>query len=170
LYEKELGMIFGLLMIGIIFCSVLAISAKRLLSSAIWLAGVSALSATLFYLLNAREVAVIELSVGVGLVTVLFVFAISIAGDESMDAKSLVPRVLAGILALVAVVLLGGMALPEIHTALRFMEPTSTDILWKQRGLDVLVQVVLIFAGVLSVLGLLSEKVLPPNGKQKGDR
>jgi uncharacterized MnhB-related membrane protein len=161
-------MILGFLMIGIIFCAILAITAKRLLSSAIWLAGVSALSAMVFYLLNAREVAVIELSVGVGLVTVLFVFAISIAGDEVMDAKSLVPVALAWILALGAVILLGWMALPELHTAEKITELTSTDILWQQRGLDVLVQVVLIFAGVLSVLGLLSERVRSPDGKQKG--
>jgi uncharacterized MnhB-related membrane protein len=157
-------------MVGIIICSILAVTATRLLSSAIWLAGVSALSATVFYLLGAREVAVIELSVGVGLVTVLFVFAISIAGDESMDAKSVVPRILAWILALAAMVLLGWMALPEIHTAQTITELTSTDILWQQRGLDLLVQVVLIFAGVLSVLGLLSEKVLPPGIKPKGDQ
>jgi uncharacterized MnhB-related membrane protein len=163
-------MVLGLLMVGIILCSILAVTAKRLLSSAIWLAGVSALSATLFYLLDAREVAVIELSVGVGLVTVLFVFAISIAGDESMDAKSLVPRGLAWILALGAVVLLGWMALPEIHTAHTLAELTSTDILWQQRGLDLLVQVALIFAGVLSVLGLLSDRTLRPNEKSKGDR
>ncbi len=163
-------MILGLLMVGIVTCSILAVSAKRLLSSAIWLAGVSALSATLFYLLNAREVAVIELSVGVGLVTVLFVFAISLAGDESMDAKSLVPRVLAWILALGAVVLLGWMALPEVRTAQKITELTSTDILWKQRGLDLIVQVVLIFAGVLSVLGLLSEPARPSGGKSKGEQ
>ena len=163
-------MILGVLMVGIIICSILAVTATRLLSSAIWLAGVSALSATVFYLLGAREVAVIELSVGVGLVTVLFVFAISIAGDESMDAKSVVPRILAWILALAAMVLLGWMALPEIHTAQTITELTSTDILWQQRGLDLLVQVVLIFAGVLSVLGLLSEKVLPPGIKPKGDQ
>jgi uncharacterized MnhB-related membrane protein len=163
-------MVIGILVIGIIFCSVLAVSAKRLLASAIWLAGVSAFSATLFYLLGARELAVIELSVGTGLVTVLFVFAISIAGDESMDAKSLVPKALAWILALLAVVLLGWMALPEIHTAETISELTSTDILWQQRGLDLLVQVVLIFAGVLSVLGLLSENALPPGGKSKGEQ
>jgi uncharacterized MnhB-related membrane protein len=157
-------MILGVLMVGIIICAILAITAKRLLASAIWLAGVSALSATVFYLLGAHEVAVIELSVGVGLVTVLFVFAISIAGDESMDAKSVVPQVLAWILALAAVVLLAWMALPEFHTAHTVMELSSTDILWQQRGLDLLVQVVLIFAGVLSVLGLLSEKAPGPKG------
>jgi hypothetical protein len=32
------------------------------------------------------------------------------------------------------------------------------DVLWKQRALDVWVQVALIFSGVMGVLGLLSEK------------
>jgi len=53
-----------------------------LIASALWLAGVSALVSIMCYLLGAYAVAVIELSVGAGLVTVLFVFAISIAGEE----------------------------------------------------------------------------------------
>jgi uncharacterized MnhB-related membrane protein len=153
-------MLFGLVIAGIIFCAILAVSANRLLSSAIWLAAVSALSAILFYLLQAREVAVIELSIGVGLVTVLFVFAVSIAGDDSMTAKPLIPRALGMILVLVMVLLLGWMAIPGFSTAKPVAELTSTDTLWQVRGLDLIVQVALIFAGVLSVLGLLSEKIL----------
>jgi uncharacterized MnhB-related membrane protein len=161
-------MIFGLVVVGIILCAILAITANRLLSSAIWLAGVSALSAILFYLLDAREVAVIELSIGVGLVTVLFVFAISIAGDEAMDAKPLVPRILGSVLVLCIVLLLGWMIVPGFLTTPHSTELSSTDILWQVRGLDLIVQVTLIFAGVLSVLGLLSEKILPAKAGQKG--
>ncbi|MBN2086509.1 MAG: NADH-quinone oxidoreductase subunit J [Anaerolineales bacterium] len=163
-------MLFGLVVAGIILCAVLAITANRLLASAIWLAGVSALSAILFYMLGAREVAVIELSIGVGLVTVLFVFAISIAGDEAMNAKPLVPRILGMVLVLSLVVLLGWMAVPGFRTADPTTELTSTDILWEVRGMDLIVQVSLIFAGVLSVLGLLSEKILPARAAEKGGR
>ena len=77
---------------GALVCAALAISAKRLLVSAIWLAGCSALVALLMYLLGAPEIAVIELSVGAGLVTVLFVFAINIAGDESTALPWLCPN------------------------------------------------------------------------------
>jgi len=64
-------MLLSLMALG---CGVQAIRAKRLLAAALWLAGVSAAVATLMYSLGAYEVAVIELSVGAGLVTVLFVF------------------------------------------------------------------------------------------------
>jgi uncharacterized MnhB-related membrane protein len=157
-------MLVGLVAAGIILCAILAVTASRLLSSAIWLAGVSALSAILFYMLGAREVAVIELSIGVGLVTVLFVFAISIAGDEAMSAKPLVPRILGSVLVLSIVLLLGWMTVPGFISAPPFSELSSTDILWQVRGLDLIVQVTLIFAGVVSVLGLLSEKILPQKG------
>ncbi len=77
---------------GALGCAIMAIIAKKLLSSAIWLAGTSALVALLIYLLGAPEVAVIELSVGAGLVTVLFVFAINIAGDEPIKLRAIPPR------------------------------------------------------------------------------
>jgi uncharacterized MnhB-related membrane protein len=163
-------MLLGFLIIGIILSAILAITAKRLLSSAIWLAGVSALSAILFYILGAREVAVIELSIGVGLVTVLFVFAISIAGDDAMDAKPLIPRILGTLLALCMILLLCGMVIPGFVSAEPIAEPTSTDILWQVRGMDLIVQVAVIFAGVLSVLGLLSDKILSLPEKAKGGR
>ena len=70
-----------LIILSVIF-AVQAIRAYRLLNSALWLAGVSALVSLIFYLMSATQVAVIELSVGAGLVTILFVFAISIAGSR----------------------------------------------------------------------------------------
>jgi Tfp pilus assembly protein PilV len=39
-------------------------------------------------------------------------------------------------------------------------EPVST-VIWQQRDLDVLVQVVLIFSGILGLLGLLAEAKAP---------
>ncbi|MDO9122475.1 MAG: NADH-quinone oxidoreductase subunit J, partial [Anaerolineaceae bacterium] len=73
---------YVLISVGILACAILAISAKRLLISAIWLAVTSALVALMLFLLGAPQIAVIELSVGAGLVTVLFVFAINISGEE----------------------------------------------------------------------------------------
>jgi hypothetical protein len=43
---------------------------------------------------------------------------------------------------------------PEMQTEL-------AQVIWQQRGLDVLVQVVLIFSGVLGLLGLLAEAKAP---------
>jgi len=71
-----------LVLSGMLICAIQAIRAERLLVSALWLAGCSALLALAIGLLGAPEVGVVELSVGAGLVTVIFVFAISIAGED----------------------------------------------------------------------------------------
>jgi uncharacterized MnhB-related membrane protein len=146
--------------------AVQAIRARRLIVSAIWLAGVSALLSVLFFLYGAPQVAVIELSVGAGLVTVLFVFAISIAGDEAVSVRSLLPLPLAIGLALLSIFLLGWYILPAhlLPAATLQGETSLTDVLWNQRGLDVLVQVVLIFSGVLGLLALLAEVKAPLEG------
>lgn len=140
-----------------------AIRAGRLLTSALWLAGVSALVSLVFFLYGARQVAVIELSVGAGLVTVLFVFAISIAGDDVIDRRPVLPKPFFIGICLLFVFLLGWFVLPASINPLAAVgtEGSMNDMLWNQRGLDVLVQVVLIFSGVLGLLGLLAE-VKPP--------
>ncbi len=150
-----------LLVIGFLVCAIQAIRAKRLLIAAVWLAGASALVAILLYLLGAQQVAVIELSVGAGLVTVLFVFAIGIAGEEAMDAAPLVPKPVAGAIVILSLLLLTWFDLPLFGIQLPAVPPSGVtsfaSALWKVRGLDVLVQVVLIFSGVLGSLGLLSD-------------
>ena len=147
-----------LIVIGMIICAIQAIRVHRLLFSALWLAGCSALVALLMYLIGAPEIAVIELSVGAGLVTVLFVFAINIAGDEAIAVHSLIPKPLAWILLGMTVLLLGWMVLPGF---LRMSgipaEEGLAVVLWQDRNLDQMLQVVLIFAGVLGVIGLLAD-------------
>ena len=149
------------LVVAAIVCAFLAIRAKRMLVAALWLAATSALVAIIFFALGAYQVAVIELSVGAGLVTILFVFAISLAGEDVMTGRRLVPRPLTWALVILSVGLLGWMNLSAISAAPQVTEPSFADMLWQQRGLDVLVQIVLIFAGVLGLLGLLSEAKAP---------
>ena len=88
-----------IMVLGAILCAFQALRTKQLLSAALWLACTSALTACLLYTLGAYQVAVIELSVGAGLVTVLFVFGISIAGEDAMGKPALVPWVIAGAVA-----------------------------------------------------------------------
>lgn len=140
-----------------LICALQAITARRLLVSALWLAGASALLALSLALLGAPEVGVIELSVGAGLVTVIFVFAISVAGDEPIPAKSLVPRPLAWVLMGLFMFLMLWLTVPHLlipalpRDALPFLQA-----LWEERGLDTILQVMLIFSGVLGSLGLLA--------------
>ncbi len=148
---------FLVLAAGAVICAYFAMTAKRMLSSTLCLAGVSGVAAIILYLLGAYQVAVIELSVGAGLVTVLLVYAISVVGDDARDPGPIIPRPVAVVLTLVAILLLGrmGFSLADKGTASRI--PPLMQSLWQQRVLDVWIQMVLIFAGVLGVLGLLSE-------------
>ncbi|HSM57933.1 MAG TPA: NADH-quinone oxidoreductase subunit J [Candidatus Sulfomarinibacteraceae bacterium] len=139
-------------------CAIQAIRSRRLIRAALYLAGVSAMTATLLYRLGAHEVAVIELSVGAGLVTVLFVFAIAIAGEDAMTAPPIVPRTLGLFLVLAIVAAAAWLVLPAGEGAVATEEAPFAVVLWQQRGLDALVQIGLIFAATLGVLGLLAEE------------
>lgn len=154
-------MLHVLLITLALLCAIQAVRAGRLMTSALWLAGVSALLSVVFYLMGAHTVAVIELSVGAGLVTVLFVFAINIAGEETILLPSPMPRPVALGLVIVSVVLLGWLVLPLTAGEHPTAGSSFAAVLWEQRSLDVLVQIVLIFAGVLGLLGLLAETKAP---------
>jgi uncharacterized MnhB-related membrane protein len=151
-------MIYILIGIAVLVCAWQAVSSQRLLHSALWLACTSALTALLIYLLGAPEVAVIELSVGAGLVTVLFVFAINIAGEESLPVVPIIPRPLAWLLVVLVVALLAWLNRDVL--VMRFGITPGVgfnNALWNNRQLDVYLQITLIFSGVLAVLGLLAE-------------
>jgi uncharacterized MnhB-related membrane protein len=151
---------FDLLVVAaLLACAFQAVRGTRLLVSALWLAVTSAAVSVLMYMLGAAEVAVIELSVGAGLVTVLFVFAINIAGEEPPVAvRSLVPAPLAAVVALCAIGLGAAMALPNLRVESAVVQPDRfAKVLWEDRSLDVMLQLVLIIGGVLAVIGLLTE-------------
>jgi uncharacterized MnhB-related membrane protein len=149
--------IYSILVIGAVICAFRAMTEARILSSTIYLACVSAAVAMMLYLLGAYQVAVIELSVGAGLVTVLLVYAISVVGDDATDPGPIIPRPVAVGLALLTVVMLGYMAYSLPSKVLTARVPPLIRALWEQRVLDVWIQMVLIFAGVLGILGLLAE-------------
>ena len=152
---------YVLLSLGCVICGYRSMASKSVLSAALYLACVSALVAAMLYMLGAHQVAVIELSVGAGLVTVLMLYAISVIGDDAFDLPSLVWRPLA-----FAAVLLGlGLVAYQIMPLGERMAPlTTSDIaysLWGQRNLDVWIQMVLIFSGVVGTLGLVAERSKP---------
>ena len=153
----------AIFLLGAVICAYRAIVAKRILSATIYLACISALVSAVIYLLGAAQVAVMELSVGAGLVTVLLVYALSVVGDDALDPASVIPKPLAfGVVGL-TVVLLGLMAYPAIQRNLDQGATTLASALWQNRVLDVWIQIVLIFSGVMGVLGLLSEQTSNKN-------
>ena len=157
-------MLYACLIVIMLILAVQAIRETRLIVSAIWLAGVSAILSVVLYLMDAYQVAVIELSVGAGLVTVLFVFAINFTGEEAVTARPILPKRISWGLVIASVLLLGWFVfhLDSLNSSeTQANEPTFSTVLWEDRGLDVLVQVMLIFAGTLGLLGLLAETKAP---------
>jgi NADH:ubiquinone oxidoreductase subunit 6 (subunit J) len=154
-------MLHLLLSLAAVFSAYQVMRQQRLLYSSMWLALTSALVSVLLFVLGAAEVAVMELSVGAGLVTVLFVFAFSIVGEHTWDELTLVPRPVVWMLVLSASFLLGWFTLPLSQAPISPDSATFASVLWEERGLDVLAQIVLIFAGVLGLLGLLAERRTP---------
>lgn len=156
-----------LILIGMLLCAVMAVRAQKLLTSALWLAGASALVAFWMYILGAPEIAVIELSVGAGLVTVLFVFAINIAGEGGSPAKEILPRVVSWGLVIVSIGLLAWFSLSGGFPAPAPLDGNLFKVdFWQNRAADVLLQIVIIFAGALGILGLLAEN---PSQIKKGE-
>ena len=149
----------ALFLLGAVFCAYRAIVAKRILSATIYLACISALVSAVLYLMGAAQVAVMELSVGAGLVTVLLVYAVSVVGDDAWDPASVIPKPLAfGVVGMLTIILCW-MAFPAIQRTLDLGSMDLATALWQDRVLDVWIQIVLIFSGVMGVLGLLSEQV-----------
>ena len=152
-------MLNALIAAGIILCAIQAIRVKKLIAAALWLAGCSALTALMLYLLGAPEIAVIELSVGAGLVTVLFVFAINIIGDEASVRMPAIPPLVAWLLVILSFGTLAYLNLPllEIQVPTLATIPMAASSIWEDRALDVILQIVLIFAGVLGIISLISD-------------
>lgn len=158
---------YAVFLLGAVICAYRAIVAKRILSATIYLACVSALVSVVIYLLGAAQVAVMELSVGAGLVTVLLVYALSVVGDDALDPASVIPKPLAFATVGMVMVLLGMMVFPAIQTHLDQGSTSLANVLWQNRVLDVWIQIALIFSGVMGVLGLLSEQT---GGKKEFSR
>ena len=147
-----------LLLSGAIFCAYRATVSKRILSSTLYLACISALTSVVIFMLGATQVAVMELSVGAGLVTVLMVYALSVVGEDALDPTSIISKPLALGLVATVTILLGWMVFPAIQSVSLMGSVDLASVLWGQRVLDVWIQIVLIFSGVMGVLGLLSER------------
>jgi hypothetical protein len=109
----------------------------------------------MLYLIGAYTIAVIELSLSVGLITILLVFAISMVGADSPDtpvSKWINLPLLAAMLLLVI-----GLTVPLLTPQATTNDATFSVTFWLRREADVVAQIALIFAGVLGVLGLLTE-------------
>ncbi len=152
--------IYVLVAAVLLFSAIQALISKSLLVSALWLAATSGLVSLLLYLMGSPGIAVIELSVGAGLVTILFVFVISIIGDEQVPTESIIPKWLAWAMIIIPFGTIGfiwGCRLSSrliIHHAV-----ILAKTIWVDRELDLYLQAALIVTGVLGILMLIAPSI-----------
>lgn len=140
------------------FFSVLS---RHLINAAISLAAVSAACGVLMYVLGAHTAAIFEVSVCSGLVTVIFISAVSLSnGDRQASAPEkrahLLPIILIAIGAvLVVAALLTGFSLGTrgpVGSAASF-----DNVFWETRQADIFGQMVAILAGASAIVVFFKE-------------
>lgn len=149
--------IFISLLFLLIFC-IMAVMSHSLLKSAIYLGFASATLGIIMYVLGAGWAAVIEVSVCSGLVTVIFISAISLSSmkkdqiqrhynDKKRMAHLPITLIIAGVI-LVVVALTTDFTLIEGGTGIA---EDFREVLWNSRQIDVLGQIVAILVGGIAV-------------------
>ncbi len=138
---------------------IVAVVLRDLLKAAIALALGSAVLAIILYQLRAPYAGVFELSIGAGLIVVLFISAISLTQREKPEEEEKKKSVLL----IIPLLLLIGVALSSIVVALFIFrtgiapalgENGFSQTLWKVRWLDIVGQLGIILAGVLAISAL----------------
>jgi NADH-quinone oxidoreductase subunit J len=174
-----------ILCLALMVCAAAAVMMLRsLIKATICLAVASVFLATVLFLLGAYWAALFELSVCAGLITAVFVSAISFAAASRRDTENarehlsrfkLLPylMVISG-LALLALLLLSGFSvngnLPAPTAFAQFRQ-----VFWNTRQTDILAQIALILAGSFAVIVLFKERdvsephSLPIDGSEDSD-
>lgn len=148
----------------LVFC-VLAVVSNSLLKSAIFLALASAMLGIIMYLLGAGWAAVIEVSACSGLVTVIFISAISLSKMKKDEVQKLYSDkkrmkylpvfLIVGGIAIIVLALAKDFTL--ISTAEKAVEDFR-DVFWNTRQADILGQIVTILVGGIAVFVLFRDE------------
>lgn len=158
--------VYILLGLTLVF-GVMAIMLHSMTKSAIALAVASATLGLIMYLLGSTWAALFEVSVCSGLVTVIFISAISLSNVEKKDLekvyedkkrKRFLPAalIISGV-ALVAIAIAAKISLPAAVTAAKEVD-NMREILWNSRQVDIWGQIIVILTGSVAVVVLFRER------------
>ncbi len=158
-------MIFYLIIyLLILLATVLAIVSKKLLNSAIMLAVLSVGVAILLFTYGAFWAAVFELSVCAGLITVLFVSAVSLVKDDE-DIKenkikyNIFPLIFFGMIILFSITVpVYFFNISNFSTFNTLKEYSVGDLIWKHRGADIIAQITLLASSVFVIKHIFKNK------------
>lgn len=153
------------LIAGLVLSAVMTVMASRLLVSVICLAVTSVFVTLLMFRLNSPIAGVFELSVCAGLIPAIFLSTISLTARLTPEAMAERKKeVYRRFWLLPVLVVLVGLVLTQTHLPMDFVAPAAapagTDVrtvLWTQRHLDVLGQVVVLLGGAIGVVILVKE-------------
>ena len=152
-----------LLLAGLVISALACIMLRDLLKASVALAVVSGLLSIIMFLLRAPLAAVFELSVCTGLLTVVFISAVSMTKlrtkEELAERERSRRKRYAPLPVLLALLLAGSLVIlwPHIDTMLsREKDPAETDttanVFWNKRQADLLGEMIIVLAGVYGVL------------------
>jgi NADH-quinone oxidoreductase subunit J len=153
-----------ILLVLMIAVALWTVMTSSLLKSAIGLAVTSAILAVIMYQLLAPWAAVLELSVCAGLITVVFVSAISLTAPATLEEERELARkkllrfaplpVLVIGAGLVLWLWLGKFGAPPLALGGEAAGTDVRDVLWNTRQLDIAGQILIILTGIFGVVVL----------------
>lgn len=153
-----------ILLIGLVVSAMVCIMIRNLLKASIALAVMSAILSVIMFMLGAHLAAVFELSVCAGLITVVFISAISmtrVRTNEEIAEKEKQRRKRFMALPVLLIVLLTGVLFalwPYLDALLPYTAvadgatETVQEFIWNKRQVDLLGQIIIVLAGVTGVL------------------
>ncbi|GAB4031689.1 MAG: hypothetical protein Fur0012_09330 [Elusimicrobiota bacterium] len=148
----------------IAIAAILAVTARKMLVSAIMLAVVSIALSLLLFNFGAPWAALFELSVCAGLITVLFISAVSLVKKEDESLKESRGKfLLLPFISGAAFILMTIFLLPYFETISGFtrnpeMQPRVGEIIWKFRSIDLLGQVTILAAAVFVIKSVFQKR------------
>ena len=155
-----------ILLAGLVISAAICVVMRNLLKAAIVLAAVSAILSIIMFVLGASLAAVFELSVCAGLITVVFISAISmtkIRTKEEITQKEKERRKRFVLLPVVLIVVLAAVLFfvwPHVNALIPYAANSTQTVqneLWGKRQVDLLGQIVIILAGVYGVIVFFKE-------------
>jgi len=153
-----------ILLVALVLAATWTVMTARLLRAAVGLALTSAILTILMFQLSSPLAAVFELSVCAGLISAIFISAISLT--QRVTAEDLVTRQkekLSKFWFLPLILLAAGVILTSVNFTLNINLPAPPEendvrnILWNLRHLDLLGQIVILLGGAFAVVTLFKE-------------
>jgi NADH-quinone oxidoreductase subunit J len=156
-----------LLVVALVLAALFTVVSVRLLRSVIGLAVTSVLLTVMMFRLDSALAAVFELSVCAGLIPAIFISTIGLTprtNQEDMPAlrrEKIKRYALLPILMIVAGVALTRVVMPDLTAPPQSGATDVRKVLWNERQIDLIGQVVVLLAGALGVVVLVKERKEP---------